>query len=318
MIDNPSGEIDGGLDPEVDQEFDARKLLAEESFLGQYPFEELLNRLTSQFRNYMSSEDTEHYVDIFYSQLDNSLDSALQATMFDPDEVREHLENLRDKFVDHLIKLFELYLNLGIEGYDDGSLDDETGRYILTRAYEYFILAARRNFKVAISASVTNRLIREAVTEDKVMIRVSEMIRYDYDPIVTAMTPIEFLKLTGDNEVLKLFETHRLVGNFLVKYTPRLYRHETYMIEVINHITNTWWLTRSMIDGQTPDYQPPTSETEVNDHGVQSEPTERQDHDNDSHQDSLQPGNLQPDDQVLQHQPEPSADAIRREGPAES
>lgn len=246
---------------------DRRSLIAEECFLGQCPFDTILAGLEHQFRNYMTTDDADHYVDIFYTQLDASLEDARDQSKFDVDDVLEVLSDLEDRFVDHMAKLFETHLNVGLAGYEDGTIDPESCRYILTRAYEYFILNAKRNFTVAISASVNDRLNRELGwpspddQSDHRLARINDLLNTEFNPIITTMTPIDFLKFTGDPDILKLFEDHRLIGNFLLRYTPRLYKHEVYVIELINHITSTMQLLGALMAEPEPT---PQSETEVN------------------------------------------------------
>lgn len=246
---------------------DRRALIAEECFLGDCPFDTILTGLDHQFRNYMTTDDTEHYLDVFYTQLEASIEDARDQSKFDVDDVLEVLSELEDRFVDHAVKLFETHLNVGLVGYEDGTVDPESCRYILTRAYEYFILNAKRNFTVAISASINDRLTKEfgwyptnGFDDDRRLTRINDLLTTEFNPIITTMTPIDFLRFTGDPDILKLFEEHRLVGNFLLRYTPRLYKHEVYVIELINHITSTMQLLGALM--AEPE-STPQSETEV-------------------------------------------------------
>lgn len=276
---------------------DRRALIAEECFLGDYPFGSILEGIESQFRNYITTQDTSHYIDIFYSQLGNSIGEAYDSG-FDADDVVEVLQDLRSKFTDTVIGLMDVCLGLGIDGYDDGTLDLESERYIITRAYEYFILNARHNFKVAIAAAIIDRLNHEIGMppedglEPSRLVRINELISAECNPIITIMKPEQFLRFTGDREMIKLIEEHRLVGNFLLKYNPRLYQHESYVIEIINHTTSAMQLLGSLM--AEPDPTPSTSEMEENNHGVQST-AERSNDDHNPHPNILQSGNLQSD-----------------------
>ena len=48
---------------------------------------------------------------------------------------------------------------------------------------------------------------------------------------------MEFLKYRGDQEIIQFFENGKVVGNFLRKYTPKLYQNEEFEVELINYIT---------------------------------------------------------------------------------
>ena len=56
-----------------------------------------------------------------------------------------------------------------------------------------------------------------------------------YTPLLT-MTPTEFLKYRGDDDITDLFENGVVSGNFLIKYSPKLYANDEFQVELINHI----------------------------------------------------------------------------------
>ena len=48
---------------------------------------------------------------------------------------------------------------------------------------------------------------------------------------------MEFLRYIDDNEVFELFNSNKVNGNFLRKYSPKLYQNEDLKVEIINEIT---------------------------------------------------------------------------------
>ncbi len=61
----------------------------------------------------------------------------------------------------------------------------------------------------------------------------------NYTPIITVMGPQEFLRNCNDSDkVINLIESGRVTGNFMRKYSPRLYQNEEFECEIIAYITS--------------------------------------------------------------------------------
>jgi hypothetical protein len=49
--------------------------------------------------------------------------------------------------------------------------------------------------------------------------------------------------MTGGNEVLELYEASKVVGNFLKKYSPKLYANEEFKMELVSYIVMATTIT---------------------------------------------------------------------------
>ena len=215
------------------------EILMEESFVGKYGHNELLDHIYEQFTNYMNVEDHHNYVSIFYTQFKKSLivtwDEDIAYT--DAPQRRECLQLIYDRFTQTLIGLISSKLEISIKGFDENTITSDDLEFIITRIYEYFILNARRNFKVAISHHVNSLIKVMRTPDDNYFNTVQEMVETNYNPTITAIAPLEFLRFTGNKELVEMFENHLVVGNFLIRYTPRLYNNPEFTVELINYIT---------------------------------------------------------------------------------
>ena len=58
-----------------------------------------------------------------------------------------------------------------------------------------------------------------------------------YSPIITTMTPTEFLNLTDGVEIQAFYEDGMIIGNFLKKYVLKLYQYPEFEVQLINTIS---------------------------------------------------------------------------------
>ena len=209
-------------------------------FLGSYPLETIIESIRTQFEDYINLEDKTNYLEIFYTQVIKSY----QAIYSDegnenPQEMIEALENIYDQFMDMMVSQFETRLGIGISGIDEGQISNDDVYYILSRMYEYFILKARNNFKIAIATSLitTVRSMMNTENIDDTFFQKLQELLEAYNPLITNIEPLQFITFTGDREVRELFLTDRIVGNFLMKYSPKLYQNEDLAVEIINYVT---------------------------------------------------------------------------------
>jgi hypothetical protein len=215
------------------------KLLESRAFIGQYPFDEIISALENQFSDYLNLEDRTNYVETFYRQLDSSyrlIDTSLE--LEDRFTIEEILEQLDWKFAQKLAQLIELRLGLGINGFIDEKLTPDELRAIYLRLYEYFIMRAKANFKAVIGTKVCQELALMGDIPDDQYFPIVEDLLDRYNPIIINVEPAEFLAMTAGTETLNLFNSGEIVGNFLLKYSPRLYQSELFQIELVNYITS--------------------------------------------------------------------------------
>jgi len=251
--------LEGSDTPEDISTFrDFSDIMRERVFLGNVPFNAILEGIKDQFENYLTTEDTFNYVDIYYHQRMISIN---EAPIPDGDghkqELMEILDSIHMEFISTIQELFKLRLVIGIPELDanEFSIDSE---FLIRRLYEFFILSARENFRAVIALKVceevgalshqnnTIHLQGEDVTDvqknetidagspEFISNIVEELTKYH--GIITCITPDVFLKIRGDETIRALYEEGYFNGNFLTKYSPKLYQNEDLKIEIINRI----------------------------------------------------------------------------------
>lgn len=225
-----------------DEIIDYTDMIKENAFVGDIPFNTILEGITEQFSDYINLEDKNNYVDIFYDQWNMSMKIVESDDEEDhPQEIKEALENIKNEFIDKIHELFKQRLTITILAVDDESTPDvDELELVIRELYEFFILNARNNFKNAITISINLRLSIDNVinedTSDKEFFNKVNMLLDNYSPLVTCMTPRNFLEYNQRDDIIELFDEGQVSGNFLRKYTAKLYQNEEYKVELINHI----------------------------------------------------------------------------------
>jgi len=225
------------------QPTDFSEIIKEHAFLGRVPVSFIIESIRKQFEDYVNIEDDINYVDIFYNQLAISYLKASHESEEHPNELREILDNIYQSFIDTMQSLFATRLTITIPELESGNMDDEDLEFVIRRLYEFFILGARTNFKIVISADIRSKL--DDISDDNYFNNVLELMD-NYTPLITSMTPIDFLQYRGDQEIRDIFENGLAVGNFLRKYSPKLYQNEELISEIVNHITMIRNLLKNM------------------------------------------------------------------------
>lgn len=215
-------------------EIDFSKIMPEVYFIGEIPFHTIIEGITEQFNNYINTEDNTNYVSAFYQQLSDSYTLINDESNEYPQSNKEVLDRIHNIFTSHLVDLFDKRLFISITDLDNAEDDFE---FIIQRSYEYFILNAKGNFKTVISATI-NGMIPEDVSDDEYFTQLQSLMEI-FSPLITTITPVEFLQITGDVEIYNLFTNGKINGNFLRKYTPKLYQNDIYAVEVVNYTTMT-------------------------------------------------------------------------------
>jgi len=197
-------------------------------FIGTYPFTWILDAIREQFTDYVNLNDTTNYVEVFYVQLANSYRTLYNdsSTQFLEEKVAE-LDRLYEKFCDELADLFQLRLNIGLNGYEEGHIHSDHLRYIFLSIYKRFILQAKSNFKTILISRFSYLLSRPSE-------QVSESLLDMWNSLITVLTPMEFLASLGEQNLIDLFHSGQIVGNFLQKYSPKLYQNQHFLMEVVN------------------------------------------------------------------------------------
>lgn len=236
----------------ADQTVDYTDLIKDDVFIGSTPYETINECLHNQFNDYINLEDSNNYVDIFYDQLHASYEFIHSDDEEEhPMEKIEALDILHERFLNDIHDLFISRLSITIADLEDvvvSSIDKDEIEFIIRRLYEFFILGARNNFKVVIAMDIQKRM-NINTSDDELYFRELENQLMNYSPLIKVVDPIQFLKYRGDEEITELYETGKVVGNFLRKYTPKLYQNDEYKVELINYITTIEQFKEDMNNG---------------------------------------------------------------------
>lgn len=220
----------------ADEAVDYSEIIADSAFLGDFPFSSITEGIETQFNDYINMEDKNNYVDIFYDQLHASYEEATKDPEH-PQELKDALDKILDTFIDNITQLFAKRLTITINAVEAEDIDQDEVELVLRRLYEFFILGARENFKVVIAADINYKTFNEKVEDnDAEFFNKIERLLSHYSPLILEIGPMEFLKYRGDEEIYGLFESGKVNGNFLRKYSPKLYQNEEFKVELINHI----------------------------------------------------------------------------------
>lgn len=212
------------------------EIVSDNIFIGDYPLEEILNGLTEQFTDYINLEDTTNYVDIFYVQWEKSI-AALEENNgeYHVQDLKEALDNIKDKFLDKINELFERRLTITILAVDDESTPDiDELEIVIRQLYEFFILNAKSNFISVIAGDIAIKLVG-VMDDNEFNARVKELLN-DYSPLIRCMDSRKFLQYCENQDIIDLYDSGQIAGNFLRKYSPKLYQNEELQVEIINEV----------------------------------------------------------------------------------
>lgn len=215
------------------------ELIREHAFLGKFSLIPIFEGIVDQFRDYINMEDKENYVDIFYTQLHASRIELLEDDWEEhPSSVKDVLDTIHRTFIDLMQKWFYQRLTISITDLEAEAYDEEDIEFIIRRLYEFFILDAQNNFKVVIGSGVQRAIKNWEDYTDEEYFPMVQKLTLEYSPLITTITPMEFLQIRGDKEIFELFDNGRVTGNFLRKYSPKFYHNEAFHSDVINYITS--------------------------------------------------------------------------------
>lgn len=227
---------------------DYTDLMQDAAFIGEYPFDSILDGITNQFENYISTEDRTDYVDIFYNQWRDSVEESMQDYEDHPQEKKEILFKNYNTFIDTIHHLFQRRLNMNITVLDEETpIDEDDLEILIRRLYEFFVLQARKNFKLILAKKILPKL--KKIKEKDLVSQVQDLLE-DYNPIITSVVPMDFLKLGKAEEIADLFEEGMVTGNFMKKYSPKLYINDDLEMDIINYIVMVYELRSEILGGK--------------------------------------------------------------------
>ena len=218
---------------------DFSELIEDSALQGIYPYDTIIESITNQFQDYIGNEDTNDYVDIFFEELKQSrIVNEEDNDSEHPEEVNSALDKYYDRFIATIRNLFETRLAVSILIEDDENTEEDELEIAIRRLYEFFILNAKHNFKYVISHDIDSKLSSFNIPDgdDNLFYQTINDMLTQYSPVCIALTPTQFIQLTGNEEVLDMYETMQFSGNFLRKYSPKLYMHDDFNAEIISEI----------------------------------------------------------------------------------
>ena len=234
--DNYDEFLDSRYESDSTEPVDYTELISKSALVGEYPFETIIESITHQFEDYIGNTDRTDYVDIFFNELEASRRTNVEDNDDEhPEEVNQVLDRYYDMFIDSMRRLFNKRLAISILIEDDENTVEDELEIAIRRLYEFFILNAKHNFKYVISHDIDNKL-QYVLEDDNLFYRTIDDMLTQYSPVCVAITPTEFIKLTGNEEVLNMYESMQFTGNFLKKYSPKLYAHDDFNAEIIAEI----------------------------------------------------------------------------------
>ena len=210
---------------------DFSELIQESSFLGTLPFEAILEGINEQFCDYINLKDRTNYVAEFFRQMESSQD-AIEASSDEEslDDFRQALDVKYRSFIGTIQFLFKSRLTITLDMIEQGNIYLEEVQPTVQKLYVYFILGARDNFKIVLSKDLLHQFNNKEVS-----MQMLESKLDDYSPLLKTITPEQFLVMRGEYEVQSMFADNVFCGNFLRKYTPKLYQNTDLCAEIIQY-----------------------------------------------------------------------------------
>ena len=218
----------------ADEPVDYATYIQGDAFAGEYPFDTIIEGIRNQFSNYIATEDRTNYVEAFYNQYHTSYE--LAETENFTDDIKEVLDNYLDKFLALLKTLFYNKLTITITELEGEEKDASSIEICIKKLYEFFIINAKKNFMSAIVKSCYKEI--DPNLDDRAYYARIQEVLTNYSPLVLAIGPNEFLRYCGDEDIVEIFNSGRAVGNFLRKYSPRLYQNEEFECDIVAEITS--------------------------------------------------------------------------------
>lgn len=210
-------------------------LLEDTVFFCDYPLLDLEQRITEQFSNLIDLEDDTDFFQVALNGFKYSLE--VINTEFDEYtlERREILRNKYFQFINFMINTIEEKLTISIPDYETGLISRQETEYLIEKLYRFFVLKARKNFKKVIAKQLEKQLKPYEEDATKYLEKAQELIQ-DYFAIITTIDCETFLRTLNEQEIWDLYENGVIAGNFLRRYSARLYRHPDFVVEILNQV----------------------------------------------------------------------------------
>lgn len=245
IMDNPSDS--------VEEVIDQNSIAKSVAFVGDYPYDMIKEGLKYQFSNYMNLEDTNNYVDIFYDELENSYaiinDENAELVIDDRELLLSVLDEIHNDFVSFVSKLFNDTMTITFRELNEESIDYNEIKDDYSFLYDFFIINAKDNFKKVISSDILSRIKGMVFSNDnEFYAKINELLSL-YNPLITGISPEVFLTLAENDDVKSLFDNGDFLGNFLRRYSPKIYQNEDFKIELIVNVTMLYDLRREYWHG---------------------------------------------------------------------
>lgn len=233
---NPLDESNSEYIRNENDTIDYTDLVEEHAFLGEYPYATIIEGITDQFDDYINNEDPTDYVDIFYDQMVESYKAIDDEEEVHPQEVRDVLDRLKSSFVDFMFNKFQTRLAITIMAVDNEETAEDEVELCLRQCYEFFILNAKKNFKVVIARDIQNKLT-DSPKDDTYFETIRNIIDEEYSPLMKHIDCRQFIQYCNDEAMLALFDENQITGNFLRKYSPKLYENDSFYVNLVTYIT---------------------------------------------------------------------------------
>lgn len=205
------------------------------AFQGEYSFPIILESITKQFNDYTHNKDRTNYVDIFYDQMKKSFKIIEEEKPPQSDVLIEILNKFMDIFISTMNTLINKTLTISIGIIESGEENQEELEYIFRKIYDVLILYAKKNFETVIVEDILGKVNLSSLSDEEFFDKI-EMILHQYDPLILEIGPMEFLRIIRDEELIELFNSNKINGNFLRRYTPKIYQNDEFKMELINNI----------------------------------------------------------------------------------
>lgn len=199
------------------------QMTRERAWLGEYTVEALIELLDGQFSDYIGVDDRNNYVAIFYEQVDTSRRGVYEEE--GKVELNEAIDNIVEEFVAFIMNRFNIRFNVHVTDYESGNFTYAEIRPVIEMLYEFFVINAKRNFIDYFTREIPETMVLMRAGKDDVYKTAEELLELD-TPYIRTTDVLGFLRRVGESDLLAMYNSNDLTGNFLAKYSPHLHRHE--------------------------------------------------------------------------------------------
>ena len=231
--------------PEQSGPIDFSEIIEDKVLVSDIPFNEIIGAIETQFTDYINIEDKTDYVDVFYNAYHKTLENIeTDESESHKDDYKEALDKLHKTFVDTMANLFSTKLTIFSPVFEDNSYD-ENDEILIKDLYDFFILGAKNNFKIVIAKYVLSKIPKDNYDDNTFYNLVKEKIM-ECDPLLP-MGAQEFLKMIDSSNIQDLYLENKVNGNFLRKYSAKLYKNEEFVVDIVSYITTLFQFEQEVV-----------------------------------------------------------------------